>query len=192
MVLNDAKIYFKSGSSDFSTENVLKRVAAYGVPAETVDTVERTYFNTEHVKKYGTGYSDMGEITIRVDLDTDNMAQIQTIKGLMVARTEVTFGYVVDPVLTTLNVQFSGVITSVNDVDGDITPGANAEATITVKPTTRLSAFVEPAGASTYTAVTPVGTENPAEEGWYVLSGDIYVGTTDTEVDENKTYFSKD
>lgn len=144
MVLNDAKIYYKSGTEDFTTENCLKRVAAYGIPVETVDTVERTYFNTDHVKKYGTGYSDMGEITIRVDLDTDNIEQITDIKSLMVARTEVTFGYIVDPKLTSLNVKFSGVITSVSDVDGDITPGANAEATFTVKPTTRLSAFTEP------------------------------------------------
>ena len=43
----------------------------------------------------------------------------------------------------------------------------------------------------TYTAVSPVGTENPKEEGWFVLSGDHYVLTTDTEVDSNKTYFER-
>ena len=43
----------------------------------------------------------------------------------------------------------------------------------------------------TYTAVDPVGTENPKEEGWYVLSGDRYVLTQDTEVDENKTYYER-
>lgn len=148
MVLNDAKIYFAQGSlteAQFTVANQLKKVAAYGLPSETVDLVERTHFNTDHVKKYGTGYSDMGEITIKVDLDTDNMEQIQTLKGYMVARSEVSFGYVVDEALTTLNVKWSGVITSVSDVDGDITPGANAEATLTVKPNTRLSAFTEPA-----------------------------------------------
>ena len=144
MVLNDAKVYFKTASGEFSTENVMKRLASYNLPSETVDTVERTYFNTDHVKKYGTGYSDMGEITFKFDLDTDNMAQIQTLKGYMVARTEVGFGVIVDPALTTLNVQFNGMITNVSDVDGDITPGANAFATITVKPNTRLSAFTEP------------------------------------------------
>lgn len=144
MVLNDAKIYYKSGTDEFSASKCLKRVAAYGIPVETVDTVERTYFNSDHVKKYGTGYSDMGEITIKVDLDSDNVEEISDIKSLMVARTEVTFGYIVDPTLTSLNVKFSGVITSVSDVDGDITPGANAEASFTVKPTTRLSAFTEP------------------------------------------------
>jgi len=43
----------------------------------------------------------------------------------------------------------------------------------------------------TYTAVTPVGTENPAEEGWYVLVGDGYRLTTDTTVDENVTYYER-
>ena len=43
----------------------------------------------------------------------------------------------------------------------------------------------------TYTAVEPVGTENPKEEGWYILSGDNYVLTTDTTVDTNKTYYER-
>lgn len=43
----------------------------------------------------------------------------------------------------------------------------------------------------TYTAVSPVGTENPKEEGWYILSGDNYVLTNDTEVDSNKTYYER-
>lgn len=41
----------------------------------------------------------------------------------------------------------------------------------------------------TYTAVSPVGSENPSEEGWYVLSGNRYVLATDTTVDSNKTYY---
>lgn len=45
--------------------------------------------------------------------------------------------------------------------------------------------------AHTYTAVSPVGTENPSEEGWYVLSGDAYVRSYDTAVDANKTYFER-
>lgn len=43
----------------------------------------------------------------------------------------------------------------------------------------------------TYTAVTPVGTENPSEKGWYVLYGDVYSPTVDTVVDENKTYYER-
>lgn len=44
----------------------------------------------------------------------------------------------------------------------------------------------------TYTSVSPVGTEDPSDEGWYVLSGDSYVLTQDTEVDSNKTYYTRD
>lgn len=42
-----------------------------------------------------------------------------------------------------------------------------------------------------YTAVEPVGTENPAEEGWYVLVGDSYRRSADTEVDSNVTYYER-
>lgn len=42
-----------------------------------------------------------------------------------------------------------------------------------------------------YTAVSPVGTENPSEEGWYVLAGDVYRLTSDTVVDVNKTYYER-
>lgn len=44
-------------------------------------------------------------------------------------------------------------------------------------------------GGDTYTAVTPAGTENPAEEGWYEESGGVYTLTEDTTVDETKTYY---
>lgn len=147
MVLNDAKIYFAQGSAStatFTKANMLKSVAAYGIPVETVDTVETTVFNTDHVKQYGTGYSDMGEITIKVDLNEDSYDQLLTLRGYMTDRDEVAFGYIVDPELTDLNVKFSGKITSISDIDGDITPGSNAVSTITVKPCTRLSAFTEP------------------------------------------------
>ena len=46
-------------------------------------------------------------------------------------------------------------------------------------------------GTYSYTAVSPVGTENPSEEGWYVLDGDHYSLTHDTTVDTNKTYYER-
>lgn len=49
----------------------------------------------------------------------------------------------------------------------------------------------ESAPTYTYTEVSPVGTENPSEEGWFVLSGDRYVLTSDTTVDSNKTYYER-
>lgn len=42
-----------------------------------------------------------------------------------------------------------------------------------------------------YDAVSPVGSENPKAEGWYVLVGDSYRLTTDTEVDDNVTYYER-
>lgn len=43
----------------------------------------------------------------------------------------------------------------------------------------------------TYDTVTPTGNENPQEEGWYILIGDNYRLTTDTEVDGNVTYYER-
>lgn len=48
-----------------------------------------------------------------------------------------------------------------------------------------------PTPTYTYTEVTPVGTENPSEEGWYELSGTEYVLSTDTTVDSGKTYYTR-
>ena len=52
--------------------------------------------------------------------------------------------------------------------------------------------------APTFTAVTPLGTENPATEGWYEQSGAgtdespyVYTLTSDTSVDGGKTYYEK-
>lgn len=42
-----------------------------------------------------------------------------------------------------------------------------------------------------YTAVTPVGTENPREEGWFVLVGDEYKPTNDTAIDANVIYYER-
>lgn len=46
-----------------------------------------------------------------------------------------------------------------------------------------------------YDAVSPAGTENPSEEGWYERSESagayVYTLSTDTEVDSEKTYYEK-
>lgn len=53
-------------------------------------------------------------------------------------------------------------------------------------------------GEVTYSAVTPVGTENPSTEGWYERSGAgteqspyVYTLTSDVTVDSQKTYYKK-
>lgn len=42
---------------------------------------------------------------------------------------------------------------------------------------------------SAYSEVTPVGTENPQDEGWYEYDGTDYTLSTDTTVDSAKTYY---
>lgn len=49
-----------------------------------------------------------------------------------------------------------------------------------------------PTPTPTYTVVTPEGTENPSELGWYELVNGEYVLSTDTEVDLSKTYYTQD
>lgn len=61
----------------------------------------------------------------------------------------------------------------------------------TVMPMEFYSIGGDAATTYTYTAVSPVGTENPSEEGWYILFGDTYSPTSDTTVDSNKTYYSR-
>ena len=46
-------------------------------------------------------------------------------------------------------------------------------------------------GTDTYSAVTPVGNENPSEEGWYTKSGDVYTKTSDTSVQNGTTYYER-
>lgn len=46
-------------------------------------------------------------------------------------------------------------------------------------------------GTASYNEVTPIGTENPSEEGWYELVDDAYVLSTDTSVNSSKTYYEK-
>lgn len=50
-----------------------------------------------------------------------------------------------------------------------------------------------PQPTETYVEVTPVGTENPSEEGWYEYNStnDTYFATEDTEVASGKTYYKK-
>lgn len=42
-----------------------------------------------------------------------------------------------------------------------------------------------------YTKVTPVGTEDPSEEGWFIKNGSEYIRALDTEVVEDREYYSR-
>ena len=46
-------------------------------------------------------------------------------------------------------------------------------------------------GTVSYNEVTPVGTEDPSDEGWYEKSGDVYTLSVDTSVQSGKTYYEK-
>ena len=46
-------------------------------------------------------------------------------------------------------------------------------------------------GTVSYSEVTPVGTEDPSEEGWYEKSGDDYFLSEDTTVNNEKTYYER-
>ena len=50
---------------------------------------------------------------------------------------------------------------------------------------------IVPSATQRYTAVTPEGTENPSEEGWYEESGGEYTRSIDTTVDSGKTYYAQ-
>ena len=58
-----------------------------------------------------------------------------------------------------------------------------------VKPLGLKSEETEP--VYVYTEVTPEAGDNPATEGWYELNNEEYVLTEDTEVDEEKTYYTR-
>jgi hypothetical protein len=45
---------------------------------------------------------------------------------------------------------------------------------------------------ASYSVVTPEGSENPAEEGWFEESNGEYTATSDTAVDGSKTYYQND
>lgn len=150
MVLKNGVIYFAEGKLDtasFTEANKLIRVAAYGLPQETIDEVEVTVFNDDYVKEYDYGYSDMGDVTIKLDICAENVEQLAEIKALMDARAVVSFGIIVDKKAVDLNVKFAGKIKSFSQVDGDITPGVKGETSFTIKPITKLKSFTAPTEA---------------------------------------------
>ena len=77
-----------------------------------------------------------------------------------------------DAATYSITITGSGALTKItNDDDDDDTP--------------------DPTPTVTYTAVTPIGTENPVTEGWYEKNGEDYVLSEDTTVNASKTYYER-
>ncbi len=75
----------------------------------------------------------------------------------------------------------------------DVTAG-NMPGSVVMEGTVYENRLAE--AADSYSSVSPVGTEDPSEEGWYERSGSspnyVYTLSTDTEVDDQKTYYQYD
>ena len=78
---------------------------------------------------------------------------------------------------------------------GNLALSINGYATIEAQDDVPMEFYVIPGSGTgttyTYTAASPVGSEDPSDEGWYVLIGDSYRPTTDTTVDSNVTYYER-
>ena len=82
------------------------------------------------------------------------------------------------------------------EIEGTIATLANGKWCTSQTFTTKANAlaFIQGLFASgvtyTYTEVTPVGTENPKNEGWYIKNGTEYIPALDTTVVADREYYS--
>lgn len=85
---------------------------------------------------------------------------------------------------------------STTEIEGTIATLANGNWSTSQTFTTKANAlaFIQGLFASgvtyTYTEVTPVGTENPKTEGWYIKNGTEYIPALDTTVVADREYYS--
>ena len=84
---------------------------------------------------------------------------------------------------------------STSEIEGTIATLADGKWCTSQTFTTKANAlaFIQGLFASgveyTYTEVTPIGTENPKEEGWYIKNGTEYILALDTTVVADREYF---
>lgn len=87
------------------------------------------------------------------------------------------------------------VLQTGKNAKGQVTLELTGHVSINAQDTMPMEFYsIDPEGGTVtyvYTAVSPVGSENPHSEGWYVLVGDVYRITDDTEVDSNVTYYKR-
>ena len=84
---------------------------------------------------------------------------------------------------------------STPEIEGTIATLADGNRSKTKTFTTKANALAYIQGifdsgvTYTYTKVTPVGTENPKEEGWYIKNGTEYILALDTTVVDDREYY---
>lgn len=131
-----------------------------------------------------------GGITPRDQYEIEDFKKIYWI-GDMVNKNKL-FVVAMDNTVSTGGVSF----TATNNGKGQLALTLTPHATLGDEETIPMEFYVLDKVDSTpttyvYTAVTPLGSENPHTEGWYVLDGDHYSLTNDTSVDSNKTYYER-
>lgn len=110
--------------------------------------------------------------------------KLKAVEGAYVFRGSVTFANLP----STLTRQMNGYVYNVSDdfvTDARFVEGAGKAYSA------GSNVAIADLSVDSYTEVTPVGTENPSEEGWYELDGSEYVLTEDTTIDSGKTYYEK-
>lgn len=122
------------------------------------------------------------------DLMTEIGNKIRALNGAYIFRGAVTFANL-PAVLTQAMVGYTYNVTNDFTTDARFVEGAGKQQ----KAGTNVS--VADLSTTSYDAVTPVGTENPHDEGWYEQSGTspnyVYTLTEDTTVQSGKTYYAK-
>lgn len=73
----------------------------------------------------------------------------------------------------------------------DIIYGSENSAPHLPSPAEVIAHFGGAATTYTYTKVTPVGSEDPSDEGWYVRSGNDFILSVDTEVVDGTVYYER-
>ena len=125
-------------------------------------------------KETNTDEEDIEALTLTVSYASSDSAFVFDDDGKSVQ-----YGYITrtDENATTYDTFKQAVILPTTEMEGGDQPQPEPEPQPTPEPT--------------YEEVTPEGTENPSEEGWYELVDGEYVPTEDTEVDSEKTYYKK-
>lgn len=178
------------------------------VPANTkelkkLDTVTATMSGTfkaadTRLAKVLIGAADIvgNKVVPRVDLLDDDFNDVWWVGDYSDVNTDEDGGYIAIKLINALSTG-GFAIQSNNKGKGDFAFEFTGHFSLSDINLIPYELYIRPGGGSTYTytPVTPVGTENPSEEGWYERTGTegsyVYTITTDTTVDTEKTYYER-